>query len=188
VTTAQIQLYGKRWGAVCRANGWRMDRGRLQHSGSGGAAASPLHGQVWALGEQHAAQNSRAITVEDMRKACVAQVTGRYQSAKDLTNAQFDRLLTTFRLLIEPDDIEAGLDRDDPARARERQLDRFIGDVAPEAYVRTIVRSMFHEADWQNLSVSDKQRLANILRARQAAWNKVVPAAVAVGADENEPF
>jgi ribosomal 50S subunit-associated protein YjgA (DUF615 family) len=167
LTAPQVTLYGKRWGAVCHANDWRMERGRLLPAGSASAAVSPLHREVFALAEQHAQQNHRAITVEDLRKGCVAAITGRYQSTKDLNNAQFSRLLALFRLLIDPDDIDARMDWDNPQRDEERRINHFIEHAAPDAYTRHIAGDRFGTRLWEDLPLADRKQLANMLRARK---------------------
>ena len=174
LSAAQIQHYGKRWGAVCKANDWRMQRGRLHPNGRASAGRSPLHGETFALAEQHARANSRAVTVEDLRRAAGARITGRFQSAKTLANAQFTRLLTLFKLLIDPDDLGAMLGWLDPERDRARYLESFIRAAAPEAYTRAICEDRFKTGDWRQLGPSDLTWLANTLRKRRAKLDQPI--------------
>jgi hypothetical protein len=124
------------------------------------------------LARQHAAQNSRAITPEDLRKACVCYITGRFQSAKDLTSAQFSRLLTLFRLLINPDDLDAVMDWDHPDRDEVKRVKYFIEHAAPDAYVRAIAAGRFGARLWEDLELWQLKQLANTLRARRGRWNQ----------------
>lgn len=177
MTEAQIKFYGRRWGQVCQANQWQMDRGRLvpqarllegdqRHEGDKIAA------DVTKLAKIHAAQNSRAINVEDLRRACVGMVTGTFSSAKDLTNPQFDRLLILFRILIDPDDLDAIMEWSDPKLAEEQRLIRYIKRAAPDAYTLHITKDRWGTIFWEDLPLSDLKQLSRILAARNHARAK----------------
>jgi hypothetical protein len=170
LTEPQITLYGKRWGAVCRANVWSQARGRLVPAADASRERSPEHRAVWVLAEQHALQQHRSVMVEDLRKGCIALITERYQSSKDLKNGQFSRLLTLFALLIDPDDLKARLDWDNPDREEHRRAVVLIKSLAPEAYVDAVAQDKFNTTFWEDLTIPQLRQFAMTLKARRATW------------------
>src|SRR5262245_2296941 len=145
---AQIQLAGRRWGAVCAANGWRMERGRL--CGRDSETRSDWHREVFALAAQHAGSEHREITPDNLRRACIAKVSGHFKSTYDLTNAQLDALLNLYTVLIEPTDLDAGqrLVNPDIGR-RDRYLHVLRRCVKGRAYVDAICRNTHDgRTDW----------------------------------------
>jgi hypothetical protein len=148
-----------------------------------GAVALGLHAQVVALGQQHARQNSRALTVEDLRKGCVARITNQFQSVKDLDNSQFDRLLLLFSLLIEAGNLKAlsewqNYERYDQARAAgltgcedPGKRKRYIASIKAmtygrEAYLYAILKHRFHTVDWQDLPLGELRQLLFTIKTR----------------------
>jgi hypothetical protein len=168
LTAAQITLYGRRWGAVCAANAWRMARGRLAPEARLGG--SPAHEQVAALAERHARQMGRSVTVDDLRRACTAAAGGRFVSTYDLTNNQFTALLNLFALLMDPENLQAAIERDQPEIAQRRRYVAAIQRLAPEAYTLEVARDRFGgrftPPHWEDLPIPALHQLAMTLRHR----------------------
>lgn len=181
MTPAQILLNGKMWGRVTQANDWHMINKRLCPAAD--LALSEWHRSVVALARKHALENNRALTVEDLRKGAVAVVAGKFASTKDLTNAQFSRLLTLYKLLCEPTDLDAILDWENPERERERGLQALIAKSAPDDYVRRIAADRFGTRLWENLEPRQLTQLWMTLKQRRVAQPK--QPATAMLTDEN---
>jgi hypothetical protein len=215
LSPAQITYYGRLWGRAAAANGWRMDRGRLQgrkeaqkaqktdwsvgvlecwedlppntptlHYSSPGSFApfAPSRGHpgfsaVFALAEQHALANSRAVTVEDLRRACTAHAAGRFCSTKDLTNAQFDSLLSLLKLLADETDIGASVRLDHPDIAIRERYVLAIRKRAPEAKLVAIARNLktwagqWEPPHWEDLPIPGLKLLLAIVIREQKEWN-----------------
>lgn len=191
LSDAQVQLYGRQWGAVCRANDWRMARGRLVPEAA--LELSQLHKEVAALARQHALQNSRSTNVEDLRRGCTARIAKTFCSTKDLDNSQFDRLLILFRLLMNPDDLQGVMDWElyekydhakkvglegveDPGVRR-----RLVGSIRAmskdrEAYLYAIVRDKFDTCHWEELDLRQLRQLAMTMRQRVKKYKQPLEA------------
>ena len=149
LNTAQIKKYGPAWGAVCAANAWRMARGRLVPEADASRERTGEHRDVWMLAEQHALQQHRSVTVDDLRRGCGAVVTRKFCSTYDLTNKQFTRLLDLFALLIDPDNLTARRYWDHPELREREQVLKTIHYLAPEAYIRELARARFQNSAWE---------------------------------------
>ena len=178
LTASQITYYGKLWGRACKANGWRMDRGRLQGRTSG----NELVLKIFLLAEQHALAHHRAVTIEDLRRACTAHAAGRFCSTKDLTNREFDSLISLLKLLADETDIGASVRLGDPDIGERERLVINIRKRAPEAKVLAIARNlntwagMWEPPHWENLPIPGLTLLLTILAGEQKKWNAPVAA------------
>ena len=177
MNTAQKSKYWCTWGNVCRANQWRMTKGRLSSKAVRDGGLAGHHTAVWYAAESLAAQHCRAVTADDLRHACHVYAFGRDISHSDLSNAQFDRLLLlwgnerdTKGLLIDSDDIAAQTAWDHPDQARKESLIGSIEDAAMEitgaaaageAYIRAITGDLWGTIMWRDL---ESGRLLSLLR------------------------
>lgn len=196
LSAAQIKKYGRRWGAVCQANDWRMSSGRLICAADANRARSEEHNQVWILADVHARRNMRAVTVEDLRRslpAMVLQHLGKrpaWISTKDLSNTQFTLLLALIGdekdmsgLLVDPDCLASRLAWDHPEVSQRTAILASIAGAAPVEYVESIAQDRFHTTAWRDQSVStneDLRQLLMTLRNRNPVHHSE--------ADENNPF
>lgn len=177
-----------------------MNRGRLVPEAA--LDLSPLHKEVVSLAQQHALQNSRSMNVEDLRKGCTARIARQFCSVKDFTNAQFDRLLMLFRLLINPDDLAAVMAWDqyekyDQAKAAGGPLPeepglrrRLVASIKAmtkdrEAYLYAIVRDRFETCHWEELPLWQLRQLLTTIKERTKKWHKPIET-VTTGIEE--PF
>ncbi len=186
LTPPQITHYGRRWGAVCSSNHWKMARGRLAGEADPSRSRSEWHSETWAIAEDYASTRECAMSVDVMRRACTAIVAGRHCSTKDLTNAQFDRLLTLFDLLIDPDNLTAVMKWNDESEGLRRRCFWLIRKSAPEAYIRTVCADKFGTSHWEDLPVDSLKQLAMTLTNRNARRHE--PVKEIPQATENQPF
>lgn len=180
-TEPQIKsLYFPAWNRVCRALNWRMVKGRLSGKKEplwGGMETSRLYQEVWAEAEILARHLARAITAEDLRHACHVVAIGRDVSSKDLNNPALDRVLILFRLLRDPDDLEAMMTWLHPEHAERRRLIWSISNAAPDAYIlrcATPWRGSFEGDRWDGLPTAALRKLLALLRLRGREWNSSV--------------
>jgi hypothetical protein len=169
MTDKQNTLYWRMWGRVVDANDWRMSKGRLisplaRHT-------SNLGQRVLVLAAEIAQPQHRSVTADDLRHACHVAAVGHEKSHKDLTNAEFSRVLTTFKLLIEPDDLDAQMDWDNPNRDAHRSLVAGINKIAPHAAIDAICKNAFDNYNspfWEDLDLDQLRWLIRTLKDRAA--------------------
>lgn len=160
----KYRLYFPAWRAAVKANGWRMESGRLMvDEGRLGVEGR----QVLALARQRAAMEHRAPGVDDLRHGCHVLALGRDKSSKVLTNRELDVVVALFRLLADGDDLAARLDWDHPETLEERRVEWVIRHAAPEAYVRAVCADRFGTREWSGLALGAKRQLAMTLVERQ---------------------
>src|ERR1043166_2597450 len=133
MTEKQEAFYWRLWSRVCHANDWRFFKGRI------GADAqrdtSEHHRAVWRAAGALAAKAQRSVTADDLRHGCHVYAIGRDKPHLELhpTN-EVSRVFQLFRLLIEPNDLDAVMDWQDPDRDERRRLVVGIKRMAPFAY------------------------------------------------------
>jgi hypothetical protein len=175
VTDAQISRHWRDWGAVAKANGWRMRKGRLVcleaeqivagflediHAGDGARGAtrpttfkSEQHAKVWTFAEQLAARGHRAVTADDLRHACYLAAFGRRGvDGVERSDDQW-RIQSIAGVVggpVDPDNLQAQVDWMHPEEAQRRGLVASILRNAPgEAYVIAIAKRKFGTAAWR---------------------------------------
>lgn len=179
ITSEQLKLYGRRWGATCVANGWRTTAGQLACDEAASAARSDLHRQVWEIGRELAGAGQ--LGLDDLRRAVTALAAGRFVSTKGLTNQEFSRLLCLIGsgpryrrpekrdLLIDPDDLVSMRYWLDPELEEVEQWTWFIEHECEPAYVKRIAADRFGVADWRGLARRDLRQLWLTLHNRPKA-------------------
>jgi hypothetical protein len=207
----QTPLHWRLWGEVCRKNNWHDVRGQVAESAL--RKESEYHQSVWAFAEMLARQGNRPVVADHLRKGAYCDMLARPKSLTQFDNADLDRVLVLFRLLIEPADLTAGKDYaaykeydrvkaeiarcrhlkvpcaltlpDDPGQRR-----RLLNAVkqAPLALVNYFLRQeteYFLTMDYESLPLAKLHSLVRTLKNRRAEFRR--PVAAAVMAD-NEPF
>lgn len=178
MTDKQTILYWRRWGAVCHDNDWRMVQGRLLADAEANRARSEWHGAVWTAAENHARQQHRAITADDLRHGCHIAALGQDKSSKALSNADFNRLLTLFALLINEVDLSAVTDWMHPDRSEQRSYVAYLKKQAPEAVIIDIARNAQFlgsiDNAWEDLPLPKLRWLSSQLKDRRARYNRPV--------------
>jgi hypothetical protein len=171
-----LQFYIKRgWAPCARANNWHSIAALQQPVRE---AANPLDAellqQVRTYAEQLARREHRGIKPDDFRHACHIRAIGKNKSSWDLTNDECERVVTLFRVLANPDDIEAVMDWQDETRAKKRNLIAAVKHKAPFAYYRVILRDRYHVEHLEDLSVGQLAQLCMTLNNRKSAWSQPV--------------
>lgn len=187
MTESQDKKYWRRWSAVCRANGWRWEKGFLVRPdlapGGGDAPVavptSPHHAAVWQLATALALQEDRAPLANDLRHACHVHALGREISHLKITNTQFSRLLTLWGndkdqrgLLIDPLCLTSDLAWSHPEFQTHASRRWTIEHHCVESYVVAVTREMFQTADWQSLPAAALGQLYALLHERPNAWRR----------------
>lgn len=201
MSTAQINLHwGMKigWGRVCQANDWFMDKGRLSPDAQHNRELSEYHRKVWNLAQLIAHQDHREIKPDDFRKAAYIVALGKPKSFTAFDNDDLDRVLIIFRLLINPDDLDAmnqqmayeAYDAAMAEQARCKQLRipctvqipdhpgerrRHIAGIklkAPEQYILKVSLGKFGTRYWVDLSLEELRQLTRTLSQRKPAWGR----------------
>lgn len=193
LTPKQIKMHWTHaWAAVERANEWVMVKGRLHPDAGRTRGASFWHELVWKTADGLALQARRAVTADDLRHGCYLAATTKVpgwpasrkpvDSLNELDNRSFSRVLALFRLLVEPTDIDAGLEWGDPTRdERGRLIWTIQHNTCGEAYVSKIAADIYGTRLWENLDTEQLRKLNRIIWARQKEQDQPVAAA-------NQPF
>lgn len=174
MTENQEKLYWRLWGRVCHANDWRWAKGRILPTAE--RDTSEHHQAVWSLAGSIAAQHHRAVTADDLRHACHVHATGRDKTHMDLDKkAEVSRLFTLFKLLIEPNDLDAVMDWENPERDQRRRYVSLIKKY-PFAAVDKIARARFkgdyHSPFFEDLQLWQLKQLTITLVEWRRGWNK----------------
>jgi hypothetical protein len=178
----QKRFYFPAWRSCSQQLDWIMSRGRLAAAGADtrkrlGELPEPARSameQVLNYAEVLAAKLHGAVTAEDLRHGCNLVATGgKKSSSGDMTNTEVDRVVTLFKLLENPLNIEASIawlayQRGEDPGAVKRIL-YFIKHAAPEAYVRKIAADRFGTRRWENMDLGQLKQLAMMLSVRKAA-------------------
>jgi hypothetical protein len=184
-------LYLPVWQRVQKARGWARkpldldeDKFRMWPDPAGPAAL-----RVLTFAKQTAASECRNVAAEDLRRACTLvatmdmDVSAATPSSKHLNNRQVNHLVALFRLLIDPDDLQAVNDWLHPENAEKRGMVSLLRKLAPEGTLRAIFSNAYGTKEWDE---GDKQQMVWLLKqvkGRQRKWHREP-----VMAAENEPF
>lgn len=134
--------------------------------------------QVLDYAEQLAAQEHRRVTDADLRHGCNLVATGGKNSgSSDLNNHEVNRVVVLFRLLQEPEDLDAVMEWLHPDQADKRSLVSFLKKLAPDATLVAIARNAFrNEATangfWEDLDLQQLRWLLKQVKGRQSNWNR----------------
>src|ERR1041385_3610113 len=144
MTEPQEKLYWRLWSRVCHVNDWRFFKGRVASDAQ--RDTSEYHVAVWKHAETRARQNHRSMTADDLRHGCHVHAIGRDKPHLELhPRTECSRVFTLFKLLIEPNDLEAIMDWSDPSRDERRVLIVGIKRMAPFAYIDAVCKGKFPE-------------------------------------------
>lgn len=190
LTDAQKTLhwsYTHGWAAVCRANRWPTSASCNRFADDARReACSEWHRKVWEFAETIARQQYRAVTADDLRKGCYMLALGSPKSLTQFNNADLDRVLVVFRLMIEPDDLGAVRDwlayeafdharkeiaagrpcalPDDPG---ERRRHMHTLHNVPEAVLRHLLHDRFGGQNLEDLSLRDLREFTTTIKNRR---------------------
>lgn len=163
----RTRLYFPAWRAAFAAN-WRADRGLVLMLDQ--PANPDLARQIDTLARQIAERQARKVTGDDLRRVTHLVVLGRQVSSQDLDNRSLDQVLTTFRLLADPDNLQAVIDRDNPQAVDRKRLEYAVRNCGwPEAYVLHVCREKMGTTNWLSLPLDRLHQLVITLKARRRA-------------------
>lgn len=174
----KFKLYFPLWRQACEANGWERAESRRQRVGN--ETGSEWVSKVETFARQLAKSRDQGaaeqgVTVDDLRHGAHICALGRDKSSKDFTNGDLDRVVSLFRLLIEPTDLDASMNLADPERGQAARIKHFIKHAAPFAYTDAICRGKFrgsYESPfWEDLPMWALKDLARTLAERKKAWS-----------------
>jgi hypothetical protein len=167
MTPAQRTSYFRRWSAACRAQGWKMVKGRLA------AEPLPAPGSEAALVLQWAVQlgldQHRAPVMDDLRYAIHLVACGKAISSQKLNNRQIDRVFALLDLLTEPDNLNFVMNWMNPEGRTEHWLREFIADHYQGEYIATLCERMHRGASLSQLPKPELLSLLRTLRDRPNA-------------------
>lgn len=169
MTPAQkFKFYFPAWNDAVAANQWRMEQKRLVIAEN---RLTDEGRKIVALARQRAALNQRGPVLDDLRHAAHIFALGKDKSSEALTNQETDKVVTLFRLLTDPEDLDAVMawqayQRGDDPGAHKR-IEWFITHAAPDEYTRAIAADKFGTRQWENLGIGEKRNLATTLANRK---------------------
>lgn len=199
LTGSQLTLhwgYKIGWAKVCHSNDWRMEKGRLA-ADAAKSDFSQWHEKVWAFAQLIARQEGRAVKVDDLRKGCYMLALGKDKSLTKFENKDLDRVLPVFRLMIDPDDLDAvqkhlAFQAHDAAKKERERCKRMgipdeapelpddpgerlrlvnsIKARAPEAFILKISKERFHTIYWEEMEMADMRRLNWMINERRGRY------------------
>jgi len=186
-------FYFPAWNRCASANDWRMAKGRLVADLDNQAAdcerwpelAYGLYLRVTQAAFIRAEQLHRGVTAEDLRHACHIVCFGRDKSSEDLSNHEVNRVVVLFRLLSEPEDLDAVMDWLNPDQADKRALVQFLKKLAPEGTLCAISRNAYHTIYWEDLDVQQIRWILKQVKNRKAETAR--PMAAEHGTRERDP-
>ncbi|HEX3889441.1 MAG TPA: hypothetical protein VHX90_01205 [Verrucomicrobiae bacterium] len=170
----QRRFYFPNWNGCAVANGWMMTRGRLRADLAAQREeyapwpdpAKELYLKVVTTAEQLALAAHRSVTADDLRRGCNYVATGKISSG-DLDNKQTNRVVTLFKLLADPDDLEAVMNWMHPERQENASFDSFLLKRANEAAIISISSNAFGTKHWRDLPIEKKRWIAKTVKERQ---------------------
>lgn len=187
-------FYFPKWNACAGANQWIMVRSRLladltqQRSAfklwpepAGGVACCVLN-----MAEQLAEREHRAVKAEDLRHACNFHAGGT-KSSKDLKNKAVTRVVTLFRLLSDPWDLEAVMDWLNPDNQDRRAFIAWLKRTEHEAAIIAISINAFQTRDWEALKDDQLRWLCKQIKSRPVLHGRIAAPLVGYGHEELQP-
>lgn len=195
MTPKQEKLfYFPAWHRCAKARGWTMRKGRLivdldaqrKESERWPETVEALLHQVVENAQYLARQDHRAPTADDLRHACNMVATATKSSAR-LTNKQVNRVVCLFRILTDPEDLDAMNDWLYPDHAERRSMIAFLRRKAPDYVIREIAGNLpGGTIYWQDLDMQRLRWIAGQLKNRPPSQKP--PNATAHTIDKTDPF
>lgn len=180
----RFKYYFPLWRRVCDANGWRMEKGRLVGEGIQDRVGEWAQPSEWVrkvvtFARQIAAMEHRGPRVNDLRHGAHVMALGRDKSSTLFSNAEVDRVCTLFKLLSDPDDLDAMMHWQDPGMSEKNRLEWAIKHAAPDAYVREIASRKFGTRMWEWLRMDQMRQLLMTLKGHQRGYRRSAAAPAA---------
>ena len=194
----QRRFYFPCWNSCAVANGWFMVKGRLradlvaqrEEYATWSEPGREMYLKVVTTAEQFARAGHRVVTegkpFYDLRYACNVAATGRIHS-EDLDNKQTNRVVALFKLLTDPDDLDAVMNWLHPENAERGSFVAFLRKRAHEALLITIAKNAFDTDAWDELPIEKLRWLAKELKNREPRMVGTSRCDVRAGSRRKEP-
>lgn len=154
MSPAQTSLYFRWWG-----------RARVALASATGTVMGT---KVRDMADHMSVRAGCAVDAEVLRHACHVVALGRDKSSKVLTNAELDRVLLVFKLVINGDDLASVIAWEQPDQGQVKRLTWSIRNTAPEALIVHVCKDKFGKGDWWNLGTTElRQLLMTLKRIRE---------------------
>jgi hypothetical protein len=189
----QTRFYFPAWSRAWKAN-WRTVKGRVEVApGRRPCLIQETHGEplvdytraIEALATRSAQKEHRALTADDLRHACHIFALGSDKTSAALTNLETDRVVNLFRLLADPDDLDAVLALLSPELGTVKRLLWYLEHCCQQPYVETIAADEFGTHDYRSLSPTKLHDLVRTMKHRPAGN---LPSVATVPDPETCPF
>lgn len=169
----QRRFYFPHWNRCAQNQNWTMAKGRLQSTHLqtwSQAEPAELYHRVWAAAENLARAAHRAVIPEDLRHACHVVALGHDKPSAALDNQEVDRVVTLFKILADPDDLDAILAWSHPENSDRKRYVASIRIRAPFPYIDKLCHDKFHHCYttpfWEDLPMPELKQLYLTIRAR----------------------
>lgn len=171
MTEAQLKkFYMPQWAKCARANGWRMVNQRLACEPTESQSRSPWHAEVWAEADKLARQEHRAVTADDLRHACnLVASLGRAESSWKLTSHQCQRVVNLFKLLRDPEDLNAIIAWENADLARHRAILATLERKGIDSTLKAISSNAYGHDRWRTLNLQQLCWVYKQIARRDAA-------------------
>lgn len=171
---AQHAKYMKEWSKAFRTHWAGVKGGEVLSRAD--RPDSSLRETILGIARQQAAADPQdgRLTPDRLRHACHIHALGRNISSWDLTNRQWDKVVSVFRLLGDPANIGADMavtaDQADPDRPDRKRLAFGLQKLdLPDAYIGEISRDKFGTTNWRQLSEDQLLQLLITCKTRALA-------------------
>lgn len=126
----------------------------------------------WQLWQKACAVNGWDRSDEEMRHSIHVSALDYDKSHLDFDNREFDRIINALKLCINPDDLTAVMFFGDELQGEKKRLLWRIRHTAPEPYIKAISSDVFGTIYFEDLDVSQLEKLRNTLANRARAWKR----------------
>lgn len=183
LTKNQEKAHWRIWSRVVKANAWKAQAGKMVPEAQATRENSEWHRRAWSYARGFAQAEGRDVLPDDLRHATyyMASATAARMHLGDLLNEDFTRWMNVTALLVDPDDLNAVMDRiafdaydrakaagtPAPERPNERRMLMNVIGKAPEGYVRAICKDKFDQATWSTMEINQLRQLALTVRLRR---------------------
>lgn len=169
----QRRFYFPAWNGCAVANQWFMARNRLvadldaqrEEYAHWPDLARELHSKVVTLAEQLAQREHRAVNADHLRHGCNLVATGKASSAS-LDNKQTNRVVNLFRLLTDPEDLDAVMNWLHPDAADRQSYIAWLKKQNHEAAIIAISVNAYGTRQWEDLPMEKLRWLCKQLKNR----------------------
>lgn len=177
------------WNRAAESHGWVLRGGRLAGKrlevfGPGHRSEINVEYQkVWNAAEQFSATAHRAVQPSDLRHGCYVAALRRDKKTDDLFHKEVTRVVNLFKVLADPDDLDAVLDYFHPVNQERKELVWWLENKATAGWPADLAEDIYGTRDWPSLETWQLRALRGTIRDRK---NGV--AEHSVSTSENEPF